>query len=209
MSRPVSSKCHGGQTSVNERRSIVQPTVEKKQDGVPRASSLARLWLSRTPLVPPKIFKPVRRQLRITDRVLDVAVAKPCLECPRIVASVCQGEAAGVSEHVWVDRKRHPGPLAEARDQCVEALGRHRAAALGREHIRARWLFALQTAQGTELITLDRMHAWCVPDVRCQRGSPSTSCAVLQSRQFPAQAGDARTDQDPMGKWIATSALAE
>jgi hypothetical protein len=36
-----------------------------------------------------------------------------------------------------------------------------------------------------------------VPDVRCQRGSPSTSCAVLQSRQFPAHAGDARTDQGP------------
>src|SRR6185437_12419600 len=32
-------------------------------------------------------------------------------------------------------------------------------------------------------------------DVRRQRGSPSTSCAVLQSRQFPAHAGDARTDQ--------------
>jgi hypothetical protein len=34
-----------------------------------------------------------------------------------------------------------------------------------------------------------------LPDVRCQCGSPSTSCAVLQSRQFHAHAGDARTDQ--------------
>ena len=31
----------------------------------------------------------------------------------------------------------------------------------------------------------DQVDAAIVPDVRCQRGSPSTSCAVLQSRQFP------------------------
>jgi len=55
---------------------------------------------------------------------------EPRLEGPRIVAGVRQGEAAGVPEHLRVDRKRHPGALAEARDQCVEALGRHRAAAL-------------------------------------------------------------------------------
>jgi hypothetical protein len=41
-------------------------------------------------------------------------VAKPCLEGPCIVAGVRQGEAAGVSEHVWVDRKRHPSALTEA-----------------------------------------------------------------------------------------------
>jgi hypothetical protein len=34
-----------------------------------------------------------------------------------------------------------------------------------------------------------------VPDVHRQRGSPSTSCAGLQSRQFPSHTGDARTDQ--------------
>ena len=84
-------------------------------------------------------------------------MAKPCLECPRIVAGVRQSKAAGVPEHVRVNRKRHPGALAEACDQCVEALGRHRAAALGSEHLRARWLFALQPAQGTDLVTLDRM----------------------------------------------------
>jgi hypothetical protein len=79
-------------------------------------------------LIPPKSLKPIRCQLRITYCVLDVAVAKPCLGCPRIVAGVRQGETAGVPEHVRVDRKRYPGALAEACDQCVEALGRHRAA---------------------------------------------------------------------------------
>ena len=41
----------------------------------------------------------------------------------------------------------------------------------------------------------DQVDAAIVPDVRCQRGSPSTSCAVLQSRQFPAHAGDTGADQ--------------
>ncbi len=85
---------------------------------------------------------------------------EPRLESPRIVAGVRQGEAAGLPEHVRVDRKRHPGALAEARDQCVEALGRHRAAALGNERMRVRRLFALRTAQGSDLVTLARMNAW-------------------------------------------------
>ncbi len=63
---------------------------------------------------------------------------EPRLESPRIVAGVRQGETAGMPEHVRMDRKRHPGALAEACDQCVEALGRHRTAALGSEHMRAR-----------------------------------------------------------------------
>ena len=84
-------------------------------------------------------------------------MAEPSLEGPRIVAGVRQGETAGVPEHVRVDRKRHSG----ARDQCVEALGRHRTSALGSEHMRARWLFALQPAQGADLVTLDWMDAWC------------------------------------------------
>ena len=41
-----------------------------------------------------------------------------------------------------------------------------------------------------------------VPDVRCQRGSPSTSCAVLQSRQFPAHAG---RRPEPIKDWSLTS----
>jgi len=88
-------------------------------------------------------------------------MAEPSLEGPRIVAGVRQGETAGVPEHVRVDRKRHSGALAEARNQCVETLGRHRTAALGSEHMRAGWLFALLPAQGADLVTLDWMDAWC------------------------------------------------
>ena len=86
---------------------------------------------------------------------------EPSLKGPRIVASISQGEAAAVPEHVRVDRKGHAGALAEACDQSMKTLGRHRAAALGSEHARARRLLTLQPAQSTDLITLDWMDAWC------------------------------------------------
>ena len=41
----------------------------------------------------------------------------------------------------------------------------------------------------------DQVDAAVMPDVRGQRRSASASCARLQSRQFPAHAGDARADQ--------------
>jgi hypothetical protein len=47
------------------------------------------------------------------------------------------------------------------------------------------------------------------PTLTADSHDPSDPVAVLQSRQFPAHARNAGADQDPMGKWIATSALAE
>src|SRR5271154_2453676 len=41
----------------------------------------------------------------------------------------------------------------------------------------------------------NQVDAAVVPDVRRQRGAAPASCAGLQSRQFPAQAGDAGADQ--------------
>ncbi len=47
----------------------------------------------------------------------------------------------------------------------------------------------------------DQMDAPVVPHVRRQRGATSAPCARLQSRQFPAHAGDAGADQ----RLVATS----
>jgi hypothetical protein len=91
--------------------------------------------------------------------MLDVAAAEPCLQAPRIVPGVRQGEAARVTRHVRMDWKWHASALAEARDQRVKSLGRHRAAALGSKYMRARRLFALHAAQGADLVTLARMDA--------------------------------------------------
>src|SRR5262244_3735765 len=54
------------------------------------------------------------RQLGVPDRVLDVLVAEPCLQRPRIVPGIGQGVATGVPQHVREDREGHAGALAEA-----------------------------------------------------------------------------------------------
>ncbi len=130
--------------------------------------------------IAPEILEPIGCEFRIADCVLDVAMAKPCLEGPRIVAGVRQGETAGVSERVRVDRKRHPGALAEARDQCVEALGRHRTAPLRSEDVRSWRLLTLQTAQGTDLVTLDWMaRGRCLRTALSKRPMPASEVRKL------------------------------
>jgi hypothetical protein len=49
-------------------------------------------------LVPPEVLEPIRRQLRVSDRVLDFAMAQVGLQRARIVPLVGQGEAAGVPQ---------------------------------------------------------------------------------------------------------------
>jgi hypothetical protein len=39
-------------------------------------------------LIAPKVFEPVRCQLGVTHRVLNVSVPEPSLQRPRVVASV-------------------------------------------------------------------------------------------------------------------------
>jgi hypothetical protein len=98
-------------------------------------------------------------------------MAESCLEGPRIVPGVRQGEAARVPQHVRVDRKRHASALAKARDERVKALRRHWATALRSEYMRTRRLFALQAPQGANLVTLDRMDA----------GRPALAAANVQA----------------------------
>ena len=58
----------------------------------------------------PEILEARRRQLGIAHRVLDVLVAKPSLQRPRVVAGVRQGVAAAMPQHVRVYRELHLGP---------------------------------------------------------------------------------------------------
>ena len=44
------------------------------------------------------------------------------LQGPRVVAIICELESAGMAQHVWVDRERHLGSLADALDEAVESL---------------------------------------------------------------------------------------
>jgi hypothetical protein len=62
--------------------------------------------------VAPETLEAGRRQLGVAHRMRDVAVAPPILQRPRIVAGVRQGEAAGVPEHVAMDRERQSSTCA-------------------------------------------------------------------------------------------------
>ena len=53
-------------------------------------------------LVPPEVPEPVRAQLGIADRMLDVLVAEVVLQSSSIVAVIGQLEAAGMAQHVWM-----------------------------------------------------------------------------------------------------------
>src|SRR5215471_3318898 len=91
----------------------------------------------------PEVLEPIRSQLGVTHRVLDVLVAEPCLQRPRIVPGIGQGVATGVPQHMREDGEGHAGAPAEALEQRAEALGRHWAAALGGEYVRRCLLFTL------------------------------------------------------------------
>jgi hypothetical protein len=55
--------------------------------------------------------------------VLDVLVPEVVLQCPRVVAIICELEPTGMAKHVGVDREWHFGGLPEALDEPVEPDG--------------------------------------------------------------------------------------
>jgi len=55
--------------------------------------------------------------------VLNILVPEIVLQRAGVVAIVGQFEAAGMSEHVRMDRKWHVGGLTEALDEVMEANG--------------------------------------------------------------------------------------
>src|SRR5262249_48449277 len=108
-------------------------SLRAMRDGPPSATSLttvnigpsSRRTLSRT-VLSPEILEPIRRQLRVAHRVLDILVPKPCLQGPRVMSGISQGIAAGVAQHMRKDGEGHTGAPAEALEQRAEALSRHR-----------------------------------------------------------------------------------
>jgi hypothetical protein len=53
-------------------------------------------------MLPPEILEPVRRQLSITHRVLNVLVPEIRLQGAGVMAGIGEGETAGVAQHVGV-----------------------------------------------------------------------------------------------------------
>ena len=53
----------------------------------------------------PHVLESRRAYLRIARGVLDCSMAEPVLDQPRVMASIGQGVAAGVAQHVSMDAK--------------------------------------------------------------------------------------------------------
>src|SRR5262249_25737407 len=132
----------------------------------------------------------IRRQLRITYRVLNVLVSHPSLDSSSVVTGVRQRITAAVAEHVGVDGEGHPGALTQARNQRVEAFRRDRAAALRAERVRAGRLLALEPAQRPQLVALDRMDTRC-PSLR----SADMQAPGIELDLVPLQVADLRSPQ--------------
>src|SRR5262245_4438422 len=81
-------------------------------------------------LVAPEVLEPGRRQLRVSDRVLDVLVPEVGLQTACIHASVGQLISAGVPEHVRVNPKIKPSSNTQACDHLAKASRRKRRATL-------------------------------------------------------------------------------
>jgi hypothetical protein len=99
-------------TSANVRGLKLRSRSDKSQNGTCEASR-SRLSNRGSPCChlaerrrfggqPPEVLEPRRRQLCVPHRVLDVLMAKICLERPRVMPRVGQREPAGMSQHVRV-----------------------------------------------------------------------------------------------------------
>jgi hypothetical protein len=135
---PDGSLTGNSRSGQKQGRLVGSPAVVSELASVSRRSDAPRL---RASLVAPEVLESVWRRLRVAPRMLDVAMAEPCLQGPRIVPGIRPGEAVRVPQHVRVDRKRHASTLAEraARESSLGVMG---ATALGSEHMRAWRLFA-------------------------------------------------------------------
>jgi hypothetical protein len=94
---------------------------------------------------------------RVMDGMSGVAVAKVILDQPEIVVPIRESEAAGMPQHMRMDR-RQSGSLRGGRDQVIDRLTGERLAALGYEEpgeaVRPGCQIALDRA---EFIARDRL----------------------------------------------------
>src|ERR1700687_1773432 len=86
-------------------------------------------------------------------------MAEPSLDCPGIVAPVCEGVAAGMSEHMGVHFELDPGGRGGTLKHAGEAGGRKRRSSLADEDEGRGRAFASESAQRAKLVAVDRMGA--------------------------------------------------
>src|SRR5262252_10782970 len=72
----------------------------------------------------PEVFEPVRGELGVAHRVLDVFVAEPRLQRPGVVAGVGERIAAAMPQHVRMYRELHLGPRPDPSGDLGIAINR-------------------------------------------------------------------------------------
>src|SRR5262249_16875150 len=84
----------------------------------------------------PEAYKPVGRRPGITRRVFGVPMPQIILDHAEIIATIGQGVAAAMPEHVRMDVKPHASALARDAHQVVDGKTCELIAALGEEEPR-------------------------------------------------------------------------
>ena len=100
-------------------------------------------------LIPPEAYKPIRSQLRVSHRVLNVRSG--------VVTVICQLVAAGVAQHVGMNRDAELSLLASASDDLSNRGIGHRASLLGREDVGRDPILAPYSSQCPYLRPAERM----------------------------------------------------
>src|SRR5215475_8895744 len=86
-----------------------------------------------SPLFPPEVLEPRRRQLGVPHRMLDGPMTEPILNGPGVVAGVRQCVAAAVAQHVGVHREIEAGAFAKALYLPIDGVRGERSAAFSGE----------------------------------------------------------------------------
>jgi hypothetical protein len=83
----------------------------------------------------PHALKPARSNARIAAGMLGIAVTEPVLDEAEVLTFVCEGVAAGVTQHVRVDLSE-PGAPPGGGDHVIDRASHHLTATLGDEEPR-------------------------------------------------------------------------
>lgn len=83
------------------------------------------------------------RKLRVSHRMLVIAMPHIVLNSPRIMAVIGQLVAPGMTQHMWIDGKSDLGLLPCSGHHLTDLTSRQRPLALGDKEIRDAWIIGL------------------------------------------------------------------
>jgi hypothetical protein len=141
--------------------------------------------------------------------VLNIPVSKVVLQRAGIVAIIGELVAAGMAQHVRMDRERHPGGFPEALHEPMEADRAHWSTTLRNKHVGTCGVLAPQLTQGSHFITTDRVDARD-PTLRAMDVHPAfgqLDLMPLQVTDFRGPKTVAIGDQDHGGIAMAVTAV--